>query len=66
MIIKIPNINSNWKEIVSGNWRNKVVFQKTKFKTDNCFNIYKITKWLKKINFFIYIKNSYGGIPHYI
>ena len=32
MIIKIPNINSNWKEIVSENWRNKDIFQKTKFK----------------------------------
>ena len=32
-IIKIPNINSNWKETVSEKWRNKDIFQKTKFKT---------------------------------
>jgi len=53
MIIKILNINSNWKESVSENWRNKDIFQKPKFKNcftlkklypDNCFNIYKITK----------------------
>jgi len=31
-IIKITNINSNWKETVSGNWRNKNIFQETKFK----------------------------------
>jgi len=28
MIIKIPNINSNWKETVSENGRNKDIFQK--------------------------------------
>jgi len=32
-IIKILNINSNWKETLSENWRNKDIFQKAKFKT---------------------------------
>jgi len=27
-MIKIPHINSNWKETVSENWKNKDIFKK--------------------------------------